>query len=153
MAEMGGKRLPDVWVVAPAYNEGPVLGAVLSRLLAVAANIVIVDDGSRDETARIARSYPVHLVCHPVNLGQGAAIQTGIDYALLQGAQILVTFDTDGQMDEKEIPTLCSVLVSENVDIVLGSRFLKGSPSQMPFLRRWMNQLWAFLTRLFMGIR
>jgi len=144
---------PDTWVIVPAYNEGAAIIPVLASLLSTAAAIVVVDDGSTDDTAVLARAHPVHLLRHPVNLGQGAAIQTGFDYAMRHGAQILVTFDADGQMDENEIPKLCSELVSRDLDIVMGSRFLDEVPRRMPRLKRWVLRWAAVLSRLTTGIR
>jgi glycosyltransferase involved in cell wall biosynthesis len=84
--------------------------------------VVVVDDGSRDATADRARAAGAHVVRHIVNLGQGAALQTGIDYALRRGAKNLVTFDADGQHCAEDLPTMVAGLA--NADIVLGSRFL-----------------------------
>lgn len=92
----------DVWLVIPAYNEGPVIADVIAAALGTFPNIVCVDDGSVDRTAALAHGAGAHVVRHPVNLGQGAAIQTGVEYARAQpGAQIFVTFDADGQRKSK----------------------------------------------------
>src|SRR3954451_10942187 len=88
----------DVWIVIPVYNEGAVIGDVVERTRETFPNIVCVDDGSRDDSAERIAHTGAHLVRHPVNLGQGAALQTGITYALAQpGMRYLVTFDADGQ--------------------------------------------------------
>jgi len=90
----------SVWVVIPAYNEGKILKDVLGELLDYnrSYHIVVVDDGSVDDTAEAASSLPVHVLRHPINLGQGAALATGIEYALKEKAEVIVTFDADGQM-------------------------------------------------------
>src|SRR6516165_5169777 len=90
---------PDagVWIVVPAYNEGPRLGTTLAGLCAQWPNVVVVDDGSKDDTAAVAARHGVWLLRHVVNRGQGAALQTGVDFALARGAKVLVTFDSDGQ--------------------------------------------------------
>jgi glycosyltransferase involved in cell wall biosynthesis len=80
---------PDVFVVVPAYNEAPRIGPVLEKLLEVASTVVVVDDGSRDNTSEVVRRYPVWLLRHVVNLGAGAATQTGITFALQKGAQYM----------------------------------------------------------------
>ncbi|HLL20649.1 MAG TPA: glycosyltransferase family 2 protein, partial [Kofleriaceae bacterium] len=85
-------------------------------------NVVVVDDGSRDATAERARAGGAVVLRHSINLGQGAALQTGIDYALRRNADAIVTFDADGQHDPADIPTLLDAL--EHHDIALGSRFL-----------------------------
>ncbi|MEI7716249.1 MAG: glycosyltransferase family 2 protein, partial [Mycobacterium sp.] len=91
-------RYPDVWIVMPAFNEAPVIGEVIGGVRSVFGHVVCVDDGSTDSTGEIARRAGAHLVRHPVNLGQGAAIQTGVEYARRQpGATVFATFDADGQ--------------------------------------------------------
>jgi len=86
-----------VWVVVAAYNEERRLGETLRGLCAVCPNVVVVDDGSSDGTERVALAHSVWVLRHVVNCGQGAALQTGIDFALRQGAEVVVTFDADGQ--------------------------------------------------------
>lgn len=139
------------WVVIPAYNEGPVLADVLARVLRVCPNVVVVDDGSSDHTLRIAAGLPVHLLRHLVNLGQGAALQTGISYALGRGARCVVTFDADGQMDEAEIARLCRPVVQGQVDVALGTRF-GAQPARIPPLRRLVLRLAVLFTRLTTGL-
>ena len=87
-----------MWVVIPVFNEAQVLESVVRQVLAVFPNVVCVDDGSRDGSVEAVLRTGAHLVRHPVNLGQGAALQTGLSYARAQpGAQYFVTFDADGQ--------------------------------------------------------
>src|SRR5688572_20300289 len=93
----------QIAVVIAAYNEGPAIGEVVVGALQHAGIVVVVDDGSVDDTVALAHEAGAHVVRHPVNLGQGAALQTGIDYALKLGAQYLVTFDADGQHAASEI--------------------------------------------------
>ena len=87
----------QVFVVVPTYNEGAVLGSTIRSLLHYGYSIVVVDDGSSDGTGGILKSLPIHYLRHPVNLGQGAALQTGMDYALAEGAEYVVHFDADGR--------------------------------------------------------
>ena len=88
----------DTWLIVPCYNEGTVIFDVLTHARETFPNIVAVNDGSRDDSAAQIRAAGAHLVNHPVNLGQGAAIQTGVEYARSQpGARYFVTFDADGQ--------------------------------------------------------
>ena len=89
---------PNVWIVIPAYNEEKNISGVISQLKEVTANIVVVDDCSSDNTAEIVKNLGVNLVSHLINRGQGAALQTGTEFALRQGAEIIVHFDGDGQM-------------------------------------------------------
>ncbi len=130
-------QVPDnVWVVIAAYNEGERLAITLSQLLPVAKNVVVVDDGSRDQTAEVARRFPVWLLRHPINRGQGAALQTGLDFARSKGAEILVTFDADNQHVASEIPNVIEPVRTGQADIALGSRFL-GHTENLP-LARWL---------------
>lgn len=110
------------WVVIAAYNEGKVIGDVVAEVARAGGSVVVVDDGSSDDTAARARVPGVTVVVHAVNRGQGAALQTGIDYALRRGARAIVTFDADGQHCAADIPALVAALA--DADIALGSRFL-----------------------------
>ena len=86
------------WLIVPLYNEGQVIRSVMQEARRTFPNIVCVDDGSRDNSAQEALAAGVHVVQHPINLGQGAALRTGLDYALAQaGSRYFVTFDSDGQ--------------------------------------------------------
>jgi glycosyltransferase involved in cell wall biosynthesis len=110
------------WVVIAAYNEAAVIEQVVASVVAQGWNVVVVDDGSRDDTRDHAKAGGAIVLRHAVNLGQGAALQTGIDYAIRRGADTVVTFDADGQHDANDIPTIVDALSTH--DIVLGSRFL-----------------------------
>ena len=117
----------DVWIVVPAFNEAGVIGDVITDLRSVFANVVCVDDGSADDTGDIALRAGAHLVRHPVNLGQGAAIQTGVEYARSQpGAQVFATFDADGQHRVEDVVAMIDRLAAEDADIVIGTRFGAG---------------------------
>ena len=127
----------DTWLIVPCYNEGSVIFDVLSRARETFPNIVAVNDGSRDDSAAQIRAAGAHLVNHPVNLGQGAAIQTGVEYARAQpGAQFFVTFDADGQHQEKDVVRMIERLRSEPVDILVGTRFAGQDNSQVPWIKR-----------------
>jgi glycosyltransferase involved in cell wall biosynthesis len=133
--------------VVAAYNEGPRIGRVLDELLSVAENIVVVDDGSRDNTREVVRLRPVWLVEHGINLGQGAAVQTGITFALSQGAGYVATFDADGQHQADDLRVMYQGLAARGADFALGSRFL-GSAEGIPPLRRMVLRVAVWLTRL-----
>ena len=133
---MGDQR--DVWLVVPVYNEAPVIADVVREVRGTFPNVVCVDDGSKDRSAQQIRLSGAHLVCHPVNLGQGAALQTGVEYARSQpGAQYFVTFDADGQHQVKDVERMVERLRHEPLDIVLGTRFHEESES-IPFLKRFV---------------
>jgi len=115
----------DTYVVIPVYNEERVVGDVVRSVRRHFANVVCVDDGSRDRSGEASRAAGAKLVTHAVNLGAGAATQTGIDYALLDAAaQYFVTIDADGQHDASDAVRLLDRLRSDELDIVIGSRFL-----------------------------
>ena len=116
------ERRSDTWVVIGAYNEARVIRAVVGEVAALGWPVVVVDDGSSDDTSAAARIAGVSVLRHAINLGQGAALQTGIDYALRRGARQLVTFDADGQHTASEIEDLVAALAT--ADVALGSRFL-----------------------------
>lgn len=115
----------DVWVVVPVHNERQVIGTVVDDLLAVFPNVVCVDDGSTDGSAAVVAATGAHLVRHAVNLGQGAALQTGLAYALRRpDARWFVTFDADGQHRVDDARRLAGAVRSGLCDAALGSRFL-----------------------------
>ena len=136
----------DVWIVVPAFNEAGVIGDVISELRSVFPNVVCVDDGSADDTGDIALRAGAHLVRHPVNLGQGAAIQTGVEYARGRpGAQVFATFDADGQHRVTDVLAMIDRLTSDAADIVIGTRFGPGV-SRPPLLKRVVLQTAAWLS-------
>ncbi|OBK12759.1 glycosyltransferase family 2 protein [Mycobacterium asiaticum] len=143
-----GSETHDVWIVVPNFNEGPVIGEVISELRSVFDNVVCVDDGSTDGSGQIARQAGAHLVRHPINLGQGAAIQTGIEYARSQpGAKVFATFDADGQHRVKDLAAMVERLLVGDVDIVIGTRFARAVGSRPPLLKRIVLQTAARLSR------
>ena len=130
-------RYRDVWIVVPAYHEASVIAGVISGLRSVFDHVVCVDDGSSDGTGTVARRAGAHLVRHPVNLGQGAAIQTGIEYARRQpGARVFATFDADGQHRVQDVAAMVDRLARGDVDIVIGTRFGGAASSRPPLAKR-----------------
>ena len=142
----------SLWVVCPAFNEARTLGAVLAGLTGQGYQVVVVDDGSCDTTRQIAESLATAVVSHPVNLGQGAALATGIAFALARGADVIVTFDSDGQHRVSDIPRLVDALKTSNADFALGSRFLSGG-QRMPMLRRLLLRAATLFTALTTGLQ
>jgi len=132
---MQNDGLPSVWVICAAFNEAATIARVVADLRRGGYDVVVVDDGSTDGTRHVAATVATAVITHPVNLGQGAALKTGIDYALSQGAEILVTFDADGQHRAEEIPRFLRALGHQRADFALGSRRL-GQSRDMPFARR-----------------
>lgn len=126
----------DVCVIVPVFNEATVVGRVVADLRAEFSHVVCVDDGSTDGSAAAARNAGATVLRHAVNLGQGAALQTGFDYVLQHtGAAFAVTFDADGQHQVDDAVRMVERARSERVDVVLASRFA-GHHTNMPTSRR-----------------
>src|SRR5262245_26626396 len=106
----------QVYVVILAYNEGPVISRVVGEVRRAGYTAVVVDDGSNDATVEAVGAAGAMVITYPFNLGQGAALQTGIDYALAQGAEVIVTFDADGQHRVSDISRLTDALVQARAD-------------------------------------
>jgi glycosyltransferase involved in cell wall biosynthesis len=139
-------------VVIAAFNEAAMIGRVVTEVRRAGYRVVVVDDGSKDATAQTARAAGAVVIQHPFNLGQGAALQSGIALALANGAEVIVTFDADGQHAAADISHLADALAEENADFVLGSRFLKPS-SNIPPLRRVLLKAATVFTRVTTGLR
>lgn len=138
---------PDVWIVVPAFNEASVIGDVVADLRAEFSHVVVVDDGSRDDTAAVALRAGAHVVPHPVNLGQGAALQTGVEYARTRpGAEVFATFDADGQHRVADVVTMIDRLRRDDLDIVIGTRFAGGAPTRVPAVKRVVLRAAAWLS-------
>jgi polyprenyl-phospho-N-acetylgalactosaminyl synthase len=186
--ETSGFSYPSVFIVIPAYNEGSVIQDVLLQVTSnrevkeLGCQVVVVDDGSYDNTwnnvamllsstgsnrvtPQLESRPPIHLLHHVVNLGQGAALATGIQYALAEGAQIVVTFDADGQHLVEDIPRLVAPIKAGQADVALGSRFLpKASPEkenkderrredrQNAFIIPWPRRVLLKIAILFTGV-
>lgn len=136
-----------IWVVIPAYNEARRLDGVLKALAQRRVTVVVVDDGSRDNTSAVALAQEgVWVLRHVVNLGQGAALQTGIDFALYHGAEVIVTFDADGQHDAADLDRLIEPILRGQADVALGSRFL-GRAEGIPWTRRLLLKAAVWFTR------
>lgn len=129
----------NVFVVIPAYNESKVLATVLQELCQTPYRIVVVDDCSGDGTYQVIERFPVYALRHSINLGQGAALQTGMTFALQRGAAYIVHFDADGQHRPQDIPLLLEPLQRGEADVALGSRFLRSEDTaQIPPSKRLM---------------
>jgi len=143
----------NIFVIIPTWNEAKRIGQVLSDLSALPYKLVVVDDGSTDETLDIVRNYKVDILKHKINRGQGAALETGNQYAIRNGADIIVHFDGDGQFLAEEIKDIIDPLLGGQADIVFGSRFL-GKKSQMPWLKEKIYMPMARLVnRILLGVK
>jgi polyprenyl-phospho-N-acetylgalactosaminyl synthase len=140
-----------VRVVIAAYNEAAIIGRVVADVVRAGYQVAVVDDGSSDATAAFAWAAGASVIRHPFNLGQGAALQTGIEFALARSAQWIVTFDADGQHKTSDIPRLLDTLLRERADFVLGTRFQRQNWS-LPPLRRLLLQAATRFTRMTTGL-
>ena len=117
-----------VFILIPSYNEGRVIAHTIQKLRRLYDySLVVIDDCSTDDTEAVVRDFDIHYLRHSVNLGQGAALQTGMSFALKQGAALAVHFDADGQHNQDDIPRFIEKALSGDCDIVLGSRFLRAN--------------------------
>ena len=142
-------------IVIPAFNESRVIFEVLKalprRLKGVSSvDIVVIDDGSLDTTFKEAKKAGVNIVRHSLNRGLGAAIKTGFSWAREQNADIVVTFDADGQHDPGDIPKLIKPIIFKKADLVIGSRFR--SKQRIPTDRLFINWFANFATFILYGV-
>jgi len=145
---------PCVWIIVPSFNEAEVVCSTVQPLLEANHNVVVVDDGSSDNTAALLSNTAAHVCRHIVNLGQGAALQTGIDYALKSGAEYIVTYDADGQHSPDDVSAILQPLLSGNYDVSLGSRFKRGGYAlNIPAMRARMLRAAAVVTNLGLGMK
>jgi len=143
----------EIAIVIPLYNEEFVIEGVLKELKSMYPQfaLIVVDDSSNDNSYSKACLEGIFLLKHTVNLGQGAALQTGIEYAIELGCKYVVTFDSDGQHDPKDIESFVNRLKMGDIDIVLGSRFL-GKTQNMPISKRYLLKLSRMFTWLTTGL-
>lgn len=147
MTELAAKT----WLVIPLYNEGKVVYDVLKEVRKTFPNIICVDDGSADNSGQEALKAGAYLATHPINLGQGAALQTGISYVLQQtDAKYLITFDSDGQHRVEDALAMIAAAEADDLGFILGSRFLEGK-AETGALKKFILQTVATITRLRTG--
>lgn len=143
----------STWFVVPLFNEGSVIGDVVRALRERYPLVVCVDDGSTDDSALAAAQAGAAVVRHPYNMGQGAALKTGIDYALRDpGMRQVVTFDADGQHQVDDASSMIALREAEGADAVLGSRFLDAR-TRPGLLKRMLLRGAVWYTNLTSGVR
>jgi glycosyltransferase involved in cell wall biosynthesis len=141
------------WLVVPMFNEGPVVREVVAEALKTFGNVVCVDDGSSDDSVEQASAGGAVVVRHPINLGAGAAIRTGLDYALQDpSAEFFVLFDADGQHQVSDALEMAERLENEGLDILIGSRFLDNRTSP-GLVKKIVLQTAIRFERLSTGVR
>lgn len=143
----------DVFVVVAAHNEGRVIRSSIRPLLDLGYSVVVVDDASTDDTWSAIRGMPVYMLRHPINLGQGAALQTGMTFALARGARFVVHFDADGQHSAADIQRLLDPLGTGEAHVALGSRFLSATDRDaVPVRRRLLLKAGVLANGLLTGV-
>ena len=146
----------NVAVVIPAYNEGPKISETIFDLIRFfePSKIVVVDDGSSDNTLKEAEATGATILHHPINLGQGAALQTGITYALSNDeVEYILTFDADGQHSIDSALYMIEEIKNSNFDVILGSRFLDQKALSMPNKKKLILRLGIIFTRFDSGLK
>lgn len=146
----------DVAIIIPVYNEEEVVRDVIFELRNKRKNdiIIAINDGSSDNSNSVLTQIEnIYVLNHELNLGQGAAIQTGISFARQLGVKYVVTFDSDGQHDSKDIEPFLSELILNKRDIVIGSRFLVGSSTNISLFKKYFLKLSTFFTFFTSGIK
>ncbi len=139
--------------IIPAYNEGKNIYKTVQKVKLYLENVVVIDDGSSDETAYKAKKAGAKVLIHPINRGQGAALQTGNEYALLKQADLVVHFDGDGQFLASEINDLVKPIIENNYDIVFGSRFLEKKSAIPKFKTYIIYPLARIVNRIFLQVK
>lgn len=145
--------MPRVLVIVPAYNEQETVGGVLASLREHAPNydVVVIDDGSRDNTRSIARAAGAEVIRLPVNLGIGGAVQTGFKYAWRNGYDVAVQCDADGQHPVEQIPALVERVMKGDADLVIGSRYVSSTTYIPSFFRRVGKSILSRVVDFFIG--
>ncbi len=147
--------LSETCIIVPAYNEAEIIGRVVGGLLQLGCEVIVVDDGSVDGTDEVCREYPVSVLRHACNLGQGAALKTGLAYALsVIRPRYIVTFDADGQHRPEDVSNLVAALADGTHDVALGTRFArKTDAAAVPLGRRLLLHVATLFTRISAGLR
>ncbi|MGC9516968.1 MAG: glycosyltransferase family 2 protein [Methanomicrobiales archaeon] len=147
------KTNKKIFVIVPAYNEEKTLKRVLESLISKNYYVILIDDGSTDTTPTIASEIDIngelHIYSHVINRGLGAALKTGINAALIKGADVIVTFDADGQHDPQDIEKIVKPIITGKADVVIGIRDFE----VMPYSKKFGNQIMNALTKIFYGIQ
>ena len=143
------KEIGNAWIVVPCFNESMVIDQTIDDLSDYFYNILVVDDCSSDGSQYVLENRDVVVMKHCINVGQGAALRTGIEYAIDElGASEVITFDADGQHLAQDAAAMLKLLRKKRLDVVLGSRFLTDKRSSIPFRRRLLLQAATSFTKL-----
>ena len=152
-SESSGARESTAWVVVPLYNEAEVIGGVIAGLRERFSHVLCVDDGSTDNSVALAQASGARVIRHPMNLGQGAALQTGFDYVSAQpDATHIITFDADGQHLVRDAMEMLELAQRKRISIIFGSRFLD-KRTKPGMRKRIVLKVAVLMTRAITGLR
>jgi len=140
----------SVCVILPAFNEARRIGPVLEKIRTSDWHVVLVDDGSTDETARIASGHGAAVISHGRNTGKGAALLSGFSYARTHGYEVVITMDADGQHDPGAIPLFLETFARTGIPVLIGNRMWQRD--KIPRVRRWTNMGMSRLLSRIMGV-
>jgi glycosyltransferase involved in cell wall biosynthesis len=143
--------MSGVTAILPAYNEEVSIGSVILQTKQYVDRVIVIDDGSTDSTADVAKLAGAEVICHSKNLGKGAALKTGFES--LNGSEVIITIDADGQHNPEEIPILIAPILSGEADIVNGSRYLYGNSRSTPLYRRIGQKMLDIASNLDSGLK
>ena len=148
-----GTTPQNVTVILPAFNEEVSIGSIVLLTRHYADHVIVVDDGSSDRTAAIARKAGAHVIVHEVNKGKGGALKTGFTAAAGLGADVIVTMDSDGQHNPSEIPLLVAPIIDGYAEMVNGSRYLNHTDKNTPIYRRFGQSILDTATNMNSGLK
>ncbi len=137
----------NIFIVIPTYNESRTIGAIVRALDQRGFRVVVVDDGSKDNTTVEANKFGAELIVHAKNAGKGCCIREGLEYALGNNCEACITMDGDGQHSLRDIDKFIDEYKKSNSDLILGNRL--HNPKKMPFPRRCVNRFMSFIISLF----
>jgi UDP-N-acetylglucosamine---dolichyl-phosphate N-acetylglucosaminyltransferase len=140
-----------VSVLIPAFNEGEYIAEVVKGILKIVSRVLVVDDGSADQTVPVSRAAGAEVICHTINRGKGAALQTGFEALLAEGSEAVIVLDGDGQHDPDELPKFINCADESGAGIVLGNRL--SDASGMPRIRYWTNRTMSIILSWLSGQR
>ncbi|KKG71271.1 glycosyltransferase family 2 protein [Methanosarcina mazei] len=143
----------NITVVLPAFNEEVSIGSIVLLTKHYCDNVIVVDDGSSDRTAAIARRAGAHVIVHEANKGKGAALKTGFKAAADLGADVIVTMDSDGQHNPAEIPRIAAPIIDGTAEMVNGSRYLSHKDKNTPIYRRVGQTILDTATNMNSGLK
>ncbi|MEM9931997.1 MAG: glycosyltransferase family 2 protein [Bacteroidota bacterium] len=150
---MHADNTANIWVLIPTYNEAAVIRSTVMDVLSYGYKVILIDDGSTDNTRESLQGLPITFLHHKTNLGQGAALETGMVFARKYKPEVIVHFDADGQHQAADIPPLVAPILQGEAEVVQGSRFLSYPPAgPLPMARKVLLRLAVIFHALLTGI-